>query len=87
MDKITFNIGDKVKANSNTPLKGNSVAPELVIGKEYTVLHIIFDSEKNQHLDVGLASNVSYVRSYETGEELPDGHRIHWCHPSRFEKV
>jgi len=82
-----YNVGDKVKAINNKPLKGNDKAPELVLDQEYPVIGIILDKEGNQHLNVGLVSDLNYIRSWETKEELPEGDTIHWCHPSRFEKV
>lgn len=65
----------------------NDHKPQLVEGKEYEVKEIIHDKEGNPHYDVGLESFLNYVRSIETGEELPRGNKIHWCHPSRFEEV
>lgn len=85
MDKRTFFIDDEITAINNKPLEGNDKAPELVIGKKYTVQSIVIDSQGNQHLNVGLVSKLSYVRSWETKEELINGDKIHWCHPSRFE--
>ena len=82
-----FNVGDTVRAINNKPLEGNDKAPDLAIGKEYPVKAIVLDKDGNQHLDVGLESEYNYIRSWETKEELPDGDSIHWCHPSRFEKV
>lgn len=82
-----YNVGDKVKAVNNKPLQGNDKAPALELEKEYPVIGIVLDSAGNQHLDVGLESKLNYVRSWETKEELPNGDEIHWCHPSRFEKV
>lgn len=38
----------------------------------------------NPHFDVGLKSEVNFVRSYETKDKLPHGDKFHWCHPSRF---
>jgi hypothetical protein len=82
-----YNVGDTVKAVNNKPLQGNDYAPALEIDKEYPVLEIVLDSKGNQHLDVGLKSELNYIRSYETEEKLPRGNEIHWCHPSRFVKV
>jgi len=79
--------GQKVIAINNKPLAGRSVAPKLEIDKEYEILSIVLDSKGNQHLNVGLKSELNYVTSFETGEELPDGDKIHWCHPSRFKLV
>lgn len=67
------------------PLKGNDNAPPLTIGEVLPCKKITLDSQGNQHIDVGIVSELNYVRSYETKEELPDGDKIHWCHPSRFE--
>lgn len=80
-------VGDTVRAVNNKPLPGNDKSPALEIGKEYPVVGIVLDEAGNQHLNVGLESELNYVRSYETKEELPHGDEIHWCHPSRFEKV
>jgi len=88
-----FIIGDTVKCINVLPLPSKDerheqkIAPPLELGKEYPVKAIIHDSKGNPHLDVGLASMYNYITSYETGEDLPGGENIHWCHPSRFEKL
>lgn len=79
-----FLVGDNVEVVNNTPLKGNENCPKLTIGDSYKVKGITLDKKGNQHLDIGLESNLNFVISYETKEELPQGHLIHWCHPSRF---
>ncbi len=79
-----FTIGQKVVAILVDPLQGNKVAPPLKKGVQYVIKNITKDSAGNPHLDVGLKSDYSYVTSWETKEELPDGDKIHWCHPSRF---
>ena len=79
-----FKQDDIIICNNIEPLSGNEVAPPLTLGTEYPVKGIVLDEKGNQHLDVGLKSNYNWVRSYETGELLPDGDVIHWCHPSRF---
>jgi hypothetical protein len=81
-----MNIGDVVVCINNKCLRGNDVAPSLKEGQEYTIKDIIFDSKNNPHFDVGLPSNVNYVRSWDTEEKLPKGDEIHWCHPSRFKQ-
>ena len=86
MEKVIFEIGDEVEVVNNKPLKGNEVGPKLIVGELMTVIGITLDRDSNQHLDVGIKSELNYVTSYETGESLPDGHKIHWCHPSRFVK-
>jgi hypothetical protein len=85
-EKRVFTVGEEVTAKNNEPLEGNDVAPSLVLGQKYPIIGITVDSAGNQHLDVGLQSKYSYIRSYETGEPLPNGDKIHWCHPSRFEE-
>lgn len=79
-----FEVGDEVICINNETLKGLDSAPQLERNVKYTIQGIILDSGGNPHLDVGLPSLVNYVRSWETKEELPNGDKIHWCHPSRF---
>lgn len=69
------------------PLEGNTVAPPLKLGEEYDIKTITNDSEGNEHWDVGLVSQYNYITSHETKEELPQGDKVHWCHPSRFEAI
>ena len=78
-------IGTKLIAINNQCLKGKDYAPELKIGKEYKLKAVILDRDGHPHFDVGLKSNLNYITSFETGEQLKDGNKIHWCHPSRFE--
>jgi hypothetical protein len=87
MNNTTFEIKNVVKAINVKPLMGNQIAPPLELEKEYLVVGICLDKQGNQHLDVGLKSVHNYITSYETDEELPDGNKIHWCHPSRFVRV
>lgn len=84
---MTYKKNQKIKCVHVLPLKGNDVAPPLHLNKVYTIFEIVLDKENNQHLDVGIESNFNFVRSFETKEYLPDGNKIHWCHPSRFELV
>lgn len=79
-----FNVGDVITCLNIDPLKGNDVAPPLAENNKYTVLAIVKDAKGYQHLDVGLKSQYNFIRSAETGEHLPNGDKIHWCHPSRF---
>lgn len=74
----------KLECINAQPLGNNENGPALKDGEVYTLHGICKDSKGNQHYDVGLESNLNYVSSFETGEELPDGDKIHWCHPSRF---
>jgi ethanolamine utilization protein EutA (predicted chaperonin) len=83
-EKVEAKDGLKAICVNADPLPGNEIGPVLELGKSYPVNGLTLDSKENQHLDVGLVSTLSYVRSYETGEQLKDGNKIHWCHPSRF---
>jgi len=77
----------KLKVLDNEPLEGNEIAPPLTKGNEVTYQGHILDKDGNPHINVGIKSNYNFIRSFETKEELPQGHLIHWCHPSRFEIV
>lgn len=81
---LHFRQGQKVKCILAGPLEGNDKAPPVVEGDEYEIKEIILDSQGFQHLDVGIKSNLSFVRSWDTKEELQRSDDIHWCHPSRF---
>lgn len=85
--KEIFNVGEHVRVINSNPLKGKEIAPPIVKGNTYTVKQIVLDKDGNQHLDIGIVSNYNLITSWETGEKLPDGDKIHWCHPARFEKV
>ena len=84
---IVFTVGQIVRPTFFMPLPEREVTPPLGPGKTYPVKGITVDSKGNQHLDLGLPSKYSFVRSYETDEPLPNGDTIHWCHPGRFELV
>lgn len=84
--KTTFKNGCNVRCINILPLGDNKIAPPLVDQRVYKVLNILEDTD-HDHIDVGLASKVEFVRCFETGNELWAGDRIHWCHPSRFELV
>ena len=85
---FTVDEDKEIECVNAKPLPGNEVYPKLEEeGKRYPLVSIALDSEGNQHLNVGLVSNHNYISSYETGEHLPDGDTIHWCHPTRFRKV
>lgn len=92
MNKTIFSIGDEVECINIDKLRvvgeaeDNLVAPPLQMNGHYVVQDIVLDRDGNQHLDVGLESNYARIRSIETGQELPRGFKIHWCHPSRFVK-
>lgn len=82
-----YEIDDIVKVINDAPLSGNTIAPPVVIGQEYSVKNIVLDSHNNQHLDLGIKSEYNCISSWETGEELPMGDKVHWVHPSRVKLV
>lgn len=77
-------VGDKLLVINIDKLSGHDVAPPLTLGETVELIQIIHDSAGHPHFHVGLTSNYNWVTSYETGEKLPNGDLIHWCHPSRF---
>ena len=77
-------IGDKVTAYNNEPLPDNDVAPDLELQKEYDVVNIHTCKCGQDHIDVGLVSHQNYIRCHKCEEHLPNGTKVHWCHPSRF---
>lgn len=76
--------GDSLTCAYSLLLPGNEIKPKLEQQKEYRLKDIVLDKKGNLHFDVGLKSYHNYIRSYETGEELPNGNKIHWCHSLRF---
>lgn len=77
-------IGDIVKAKNIEPLPNNTIAPPLILDQEYKVEEIHTCGCGKNHIHIGLQSKYAYVSCYDCGEELPDGDKKHWCHPSRF---
>lgn len=84
---MNFEQGQQVRVVNNKPLAESGYAPDIKVGDEYPILNIVLDKKGNQHLDIGLKSKLNFITSIETGEELPNGHLVHWCHPSRFELI
>lgn len=78
-------IGNQLLAINTNPLVGNNVAPPLKLKELYTAKNVYICKCGQDHIDVGLVSRYSYVSCYKCKEELPDGDKIHWCHPTRFE--
>lgn len=78
--------GDTIICIKTDVLPGNGIAPPLKLEKEYTIREVIQDSKGNPHFDVGLPSDLFTISSWDTGELLPRGDKIHWCHPSRFRR-
>lgn len=81
--KHIYEVDDIVKIINDAPLSGNSIAPPVTIGEEYSVKNIVLDSRNHQHLDLGLKSEYGYITSWETSEILPNSEEVHWVHPSR----
>lgn len=75
-----------MKCINNQPLEGNDVAPPLELGEEYQLSEIYTCECGQEHYNVELKSKYNYISCYNCKKELPAGGRIHWCHPSRFEK-
>jgi hypothetical protein len=82
-----YEIDDEVVIINDAPLSGNTIAPLVVIGEKHKVLNIVLDGKNNQHLDLGLISDYNWITSWETGEELPNGDKVHWVSPHRVELV
>lgn len=85
--KPIFAVGDLVRAMNIKPHILTDITPPLIHQEDYRVIGITLDNKGNQHLDLGLTSKYEYISSRETGEHLPQGNVIHWCHPSRFIKI
>lgn len=86
-------VGTLVRCINAEPFPGNKVGPPLELDKQYPVKRIYYEEVENPpdqsdksypHYDVGLVSEYNYITSQDTGAELPDGDKVHWCHPSRF---
>ena len=78
-------LGDKLKCIFTQPLPGNDHAPKLKQDQEYVCIAVHIENRGFSHIDVGLPLELNFVRSFETGEELPGD--VHWCHPNRFIKI
>lgn len=76
--------GSKLICINISVLSDTGIKPPLELNREYELKEVIHDKAGNPHYDVGLKSKYNFIRSLETKEELPNGDKIHWCHPSRF---
>jgi hypothetical protein len=85
--KTDFIVGDKLKCINADRFPSKEVAPPLKVGEIYELKEIITTVGHHDHLDVGLKSNYNYISCEKTGVQIPRGEFIHWCHPSRFEKI
>lgn len=72
-------------AINNSPLPNNEVAPPLIVGNEYKLVQEFVCICGQNHFDVGLKSRYSFISCYKCGKQLPNGDKIHWCHPTRFQ--
>jgi hypothetical protein len=80
-------IGQLLLCTNTQPLQYNDVAPPLTEGEKYIIKNVVQDRKGYLHYDVGLPSRYNFIRSQESGEYLPKGDQIHWCHPSRFVEI
>jgi len=83
--KTELKPGDKVRVINTNPLKGNQNGPTFT-QKEYEVKQVLTHNE-HDHIDVGIESPFGSISCWETGATLPDGDKIQWCYPARFEKI
>lgn len=83
--KTDLKVGDNVRVVNHLPLKGNENGPTFT-KKEYVVKQVMTHNG-HDHIDVGIDSPFNTITCWETGEELPDGDKIQWCYPLRFEKI
>ncbi len=86
-EKVIYAVDDEVEIINEEPLTGNTIAPPIKVGERYKVKNIVLDRLNNQHLDLGLVSKYTYITSWETREELPDGDTVHWVHPTRVKLI
>lgn len=80
-DDATDNV---LIADNVAPLDGNEVSPPLEKGVSYQIVQKYTCECGQEHYDVGLESQYNFIRCYKCEEHLPNGDKIHWCHPSRF---
>lgn len=73
-----------VKVINKEPMPGNKIAPELKIEQVVSLKQIYRCKCGEHHYDVGLISELEFVRCYKCKEVLPESDRVHWCHSSRF---
>lgn len=85
--KVIYAVDDEVEIINEEPLTGNTIAPPIKVGEKYKVKNIVLDRLNNQHLDLGLVSKYTYITSWGTREELPDGDTVHWVHPTRVKLI
>lgn len=76
---------DNLTCRNDSPLPSNNVAPPLKVGESYVAQDVITCSCGSKHVNVGLVSEYNYISCFECKAQLPDGDKIHWCHPSRFD--
>lgn len=80
-----FQPMDLIKCINEDPLEGNSIAPPVKVGGDYSIFEVLIcPSCGSKHLDVGIESAINWITCFECKKELPRGDQIHWCHPSRF---
>lgn len=70
---------NEVECINIEPLKGNDKAPDLVLGKIYSLRDIVVCGCGEKHYNVGLPMVLNYVECYKCREILSNS-----CHSSRF---
>ena len=80
-------VGDNIKCIISKALSTSGYGPPVKLEELYEVKEIIRTRGDHDHIDVGLKSTVGSVSCLETGDIIPRGSEIAWCHPSRFEKI
>lgn len=85
--KTSFVIGQRVRCINPHPFPKKDIGPPLKYGETYIIKQIITTIGSHDHLDVGLVSDYTYISCLATEIKIPEGDKIHWCHPSRFEAI
>lgn len=79
--------GDNLKVINDGILPGCEIGPKLKNGEDHIAQQVYYCKCGQEHIDIGLLSNLNYVSCYKCEEHLPQGHSIHWCNSIRFEKI
>lgn len=78
--------GDQLNCIETTPLPGNDVGPDLTQEITYEAKEVYKCECGQKHIDVGLVSNINWIKCYACTKELPRSSHgeVHWSHPRRF---
>lgn len=91
--KSSFKVGETVKCIIEKALSSSGYGPNVKLNQTYIIKEIITTGKRKEtpegydHIDIGLPSEVGSVTCLETGDVIPRGETVAWCHPSRFETV